>query len=123
MIWELLPLVAIGNKGKQRIVNVAEPVCPLVPVHHVSVEPDLDCLPNLPGVLVTFSVQNLRLFPVDHMIICGHVIRDHALVELSLTHRSVMNRDQGVYQLSHIYDPLFASFLLFAVISDGNKGK
>ena len=28
MIWELLPFVAIGNDGKQRIVDVAEPVRP-----------------------------------------------------------------------------------------------
>ena len=32
MVWELLPFVAIGNDGKQRI-DVAEPVRPLVPAN------------------------------------------------------------------------------------------
>ena len=32
-------------------------------------------------------------------------------------HRDVMNRDQGTYRRSHIYDPLFA------VVCDGNEGK
>ena len=59
IIWELLPFVAIGNDGKQRIVNVDEPVRPLVPVHHVSVEPNLDCLPNLPGALVALSLSRI----------------------------------------------------------------
>ena len=81
MIRELLPFVAIGNDGKQRIVDVTEPVRPLVPVHHVSVEPDLDCLLNLPGALVALSIQNV---PVDHVIVYGHVICDRALVEISL---------------------------------------
>ena len=58
MIWELLPFVAVGNDGKQRIVNVAERVCPLVPVNHVSVEPDLDCLPNLPRALVALCPES-----------------------------------------------------------------
>ena len=92
MIWELLPYVATGNDGKQRTVNVAKPVRPLVPIHHVSVEPDLDCLPNLPGALVALSVQNLRLFPVDRVIIHSHVIRDRALVELSLRKFSFRQR-------------------------------
>ena len=93
MIRELLPFVAIGNDVKQRIVDGAETVRPLVPVHHVSVEPGLDCLPNLPGALVALSIQNLKLFPVDNAIIYGHVICDRALVQISLRNFSFRTRE------------------------------
>ena len=41
----------------------------------------------------SLSVQNLRLFPVDHVIINGHIIGERALVELSFRKFSFRARE------------------------------
>ena len=60
--------IAVSKTGGAKIVAHAHWLkCLLIsrstyltsPVHHVSVEPDLDCLPNLPGVLVALSLSRI----------------------------------------------------------------
>ena len=98
--FPLLPSETTANK--RRIVDLAEPVRPLVPVHLVSMEPDLDCLPNLPGALDALPVQNLRLFPVDHVIIYDHVMRDRALVEVWESHLEIIKRGSVQQLIDHL---------------------
>ena len=61
MIWELRPFVDIGNDGKQRIVDVAEPVRP--PPHTHTSGPGPSCLGGSgSGLLPEFVELSLRKF-------------------------------------------------------------
>jgi len=100
-------------RGEQVVVDVGELVGLLVSVHRiVLLLPDVYHLLDPSVHSVALSIDDFGLIPIHDMVERDSMICDCRWIKEAIHIRkeqdNSMNRDEESYQLSHIYDNLFA---------------